>query len=62
MQRGGGPNSTPNMEVENLRRKLLESFSEIDELKSMVEKLSFENDQLKSRIDPDSIGDLDVPL
>lgn len=53
--------STP--EVENLRRKLLESFTEIDELKSMVEKLSFENDQLKSRIDPnDTTADFDVPL
>lgn len=51
-----------NTEVENLRRKLLESFSEIDELKSLVEKLSFENDQLKSRIDPEATDDFDVPL
>ncbi|KAG4075062.1 hypothetical protein HA402_008127 [Bradysia odoriphaga] len=59
-----GPiNTISNTEVENLRRKLLESFSEIDELKSMVEKLSFENDQLKSRIDPnDTTADFDVPL
>ncbi len=51
-----------NTEVENLRRKLLESFSEIDELKSLVEKLSFENYRLKSRIDPDEVADTDVPL
>lgn len=51
-----------NTEVENLRRKLLESFSEIDELKSLVEKLSFENDQLKSRIDPEATDDFDEPL
>lgn len=58
-----GPiNTISNTEVDSLRRKLLESFSEIDELKSLVEKLSFENDQLKSRIDPDAPDDFDVPL
>lgn len=58
-----GPiNTISNTEVDSLRRKLLESFSEIDELKSLVEKLSFENDQLKSRIDPDAADDFDVPL
>lgn len=58
-----GPiNTISNTEVDSLRRKLLESFSEIDELKSLVEKLSFENDQLKSRIDPDATDDFDVPL
>lgn len=58
-----GPiNTMSNTEVDNLRRKLLESFSEIDELKSLVEKLSFENYQLKSRVDPDEPEDLDVPL
>lgn len=50
------------MEVENLRKKLLESFSEIDELKSMVEQLSVENTKLKSRIEPDPNLDYDVPL
>lgn len=49
-------------EVENLRKKLLESFSEIDELKSMVERLSMENNKLKSRIEPDPAFDFDVPL
>lgn len=58
-----GPISTiSNTEVDNLRRKLLESFSEIDELKSLVEKLSFENDQLKSRVDADASDEFDVPL
>ena len=50
------------VEVENLRKKLLESFSEIDELKSMVQQLSVENTKLKSRIEPDPELDYDVPL
>lgn len=52
---------SPHLEVETLRKKLQESFSEIDELKSMVQKLSSENCVLKSRIDS-SISAFDVQL
>lgn len=55
MATGGGE-----AEVEHLRKKLLQSFSEIDELKTMVKQLSFENYQLKARIDPPDT--FDVPL
>lgn len=48
--------------METLRKKLAESFSEIDELKSLVMKLSSENCQLKSRIDSSSISAFEVPL
>lgn len=58
------PNKTlSDHEVELLRKKLQESFHEIDELKSMVKKLSAENCELKSRYDPAvSGGAFDVPL
>lgn len=49
------------MEVETLRKKLKESFSEIDELRSLVQKLSTENCVLKSRIDS-SVNAFDVQL
>lgn len=55
MAAGGG-----DAEVEHLRKKLLQSFSEIDELKTMVQQLSLENYQLKARIDP--ADTFDVPL
>ncbi|XP_055309853.1 ARF GTPase-activating protein Git [Sitodiplosis mosellana] len=48
-------------EVETLRRKLQDSFYEIDELKMLVKKLLTENCQLKSRIDS-SVSAFDVPL
>lgn len=52
---GGG-----DAEVEHLRKKLMQSFTEIDELKTMVQQLSIENYQLKARIDPTDT--FDVPL
>lgn len=52
---------SPHLEVETLRKKLEESFSEIGELKSLVQKLSTENCVLKSRIDS-SISAFDVQL
>lgn len=45
-----------------MRKKLLQSFSEIDELKTMVQHLSVENYKLKSRIEPADSFDFDVPL
>lgn len=51
-----------NVEVETLRKKLQDSIYEIDELKSLVQKLSTENCELKSRIDPTMSGAFDVPL
>lgn len=56
MAAGGGGEA----EVEHLRKKLLQSFTEIDELKTMVQQLSIENYQLKARIDPTDA--FDVPL
>lgn len=50
------------MEVETLRKKLQESIYEIDELKTLVKKLSTENNELKSRIDPVMPKTYDVPL
>ncbi|XP_031619745.1 ARF GTPase-activating protein GIT2 [Contarinia nasturtii] len=58
-----GTNQEPGkQEVETLRRKLQDSFYEIDELKMLVKKLLTENCQLKSRIDSSSISAFDVPL
>lgn len=52
--------------METLRKKLQESFYEIDELKSLVKKLSTENCELKSRIDStridSSISAFDIQL
>lgn len=45
-------NSKAIVEVENLKKVLMESFSEINELKTMVQQLSVENDHLKARIEP----------
>lgn len=40
------------VEVENLKKVLMESFSEINELKTIVQQLSVENNHLKARIEP----------
>lgn len=51
-----------NSELEILRKKLQESIYEIDELKTLVKKLSTENSALKSRYDPSMCDTFDVPL